>query len=106
MNKKNYVIRAYARPCSTMLSLKVNGKNGTTKFVATNVRSHKVEEIPLSQVATEDILKELAKKSVFNAALSDDWCLQTVAVTMATKHFIMNCWDELKKQKPELGIRG
>lgn len=102
---KNFVIRAYARPCSTMLALKVNGENGQTKFVATNVRNRQREEIPISLVATEDIIQEIDKKSGFNAALGDDWCLQTVAVNMATKHFINDCWDELKKTKPQLGIR-
>ena len=106
MNKKNYVIRAYARPCSTMLQLKVNGETGKAHFVATNARNRQSEDIELSQVATPEILQELDKKSGFNAALGDDWCLQTVAVTMATKHFIMNCWDELKKLRPQLGIRG
>jgi len=103
--QKNFVIRAYARPCSTMLSLKVNGENGQAKFVATNARSRQKEEIPISLVATEDIIQELDAKSGFNAALGSDWCLQTVAVNMKTKHFIVDCWDELKKLKPQLGIR-
>jgi len=102
---KNFVIRAYARPCSTMLSLKVNGENGQAKFVATNARSRQKEEIPLSLVATTEILEELDKKSGFNAALGDDWVLTTVTVNMMTKHFIVDCWDELKKLKPQLGIR-
>ena len=102
---KNFLIRAYARPCSTMLQLKVNGENGKTHFVATNVRNRQREEIPLTLVATPDIIHEIDKKSGFNAALGDDWCLQAVTVNMATKHFIINCWDELKKIKPQLGIR-
>ena len=104
--KKNFLIRAYARPCSTMLQLKVSGETGKTHFVATNVRSRQREEIPLSQVASENILKELDAKSGFNAALGSDWCLQAVTVNMATKHFIVDCWDELKKLRPQLGIRG
>lgn len=103
--KKNFKIRAYARPCSTMLSLNVNGENGMAHFVATNARNRQSENIKLSQVATPEILQELDKKSGFNAALGDDWVLTTVAVNMMTKHFIVDCWDELKKTKPQLGIR-
>ena len=102
---KNFVIRAYARPCSTMLSLRVNGENGKVLFTATNARNRQSEDIELSQVATPEILQELDKKSGFNAALGDDWVLTTVTVNMMTKHFIVDCWDELKKLKLQLGIR-
>jgi hypothetical protein len=88
-----------------MLSLRVNGENGKVLFTATNARNRQSEDIELSQVATPEILQELDKKSGFNAALGDDWVLTTVTVNMMTKHFIVDCWDELKKLKPQLGIR-
>lgn len=103
--QKNFVIRAYARPCGIMLSLKVNGATGKAQFIAKNARNNQMEEIPLSLVASSAILQELDAKSGFNAALGDDWALMTVAVSMVTKHFINDCWDELKKLKPQFCIK-
>ena len=101
--KKNFVIRAYARPCGVMLDLQVNGETGKTQFIAKKPRSQQSETIHLTAVASKEILKEIEAKSGFNVHWGH--ALQTVAVSQATKELINNCWDELKHLKPQFCIK-
>lgn len=98
-----YVIRSFARPSNVLLYLQVGGKTGKTRFIAKHVRSRQVERIDLSATATEEILAEIQAKSGFNVRYG--YALQTTSVSNATKEFILSCWSELKKIKPQLCIR-
>lgn len=98
-----YVIRAFARPSSTLLYLQVGATTGKTRFIAKNVRSRNVEIIPLSLVATTEILAEIKATCVWNSRYG--YTLQTVLVSSKTKDFINACWNELKQLKPQLCIK-
>lgn len=101
--EKIFVIRAYARPCGTMLSLNVNGETGKSYFVALNGRNKQEETINLSQVANSGTLKEFSSKSGFN--VQQGYVVLTVALSKVTKDFINACWEELKQLKPKLCIK-
>lgn len=99
----SYVIRSFARPSNVLLYLQVGGETGKAHFIAKNARSRQVEKIDLSAVATEEILAEIKAKSGFNVRYG--YALQTVFVSDKTKEFILSCWSELKKLKPNLCIK-
>lgn len=98
-----YIIRAFARPCSTLLYLQIGETTGKTRFIAKRLKTRQVETIDLSSVAGEEILAEIKAKSNWNVRYGH--ALQTVMVTPETKEFINGCWDELKALRPQLGIK-
>ena len=97
-----YTINAFKRPSSTLLVLQIGGKTGKSRFIATNIRTRQQMEIPLTPVATAEILKELDDKCWWSSA---GRVLQTVMVSDEMKDFINACWNELKKEKPEFCIK-
>jgi hypothetical protein len=100
---KFYVIRAFARPSSTLLYLQVGAVTGKTRFIAKNARSRQVEKIDLSVVATPEVLTEIGAKSNWNVRYGH--ALQTVLVSDAVKECINACWAELKSLRPQFCIR-
>ena len=98
-----YVIRSFARPSNVLLYLQLDAKTGKTRFIAKNARSRQVEKIELSAVATTEIMTEIREKSGFNVRYG--FALMTVAVSEATKEFILSCWSELKTLKPNFCIK-
>ena len=98
---KKCTINSFKRPSSTLLYLQVGGKTGRTRFIA--MRSRQLEEIPLSIVATTEILDEIRQKSAIDPR--NGHVLLTTTVSMETRSFINECWTELKKLKPEFCIK-
>lgn len=97
-----YTIRALAHPSSTLLSLLIDGKTGESCFFATNLKTRRSVEIPLTPIATEKILTELDEKCAYS---SEGRVLITTMVSPTTKTFINACWNELKTLKPEFCIK-
>ena len=99
---KVYVISAFTRPCNTLVYLQIDHKTGETRFLVPDIRYGGADEIPLSLVASPEVLKEIISKSRWNLRFGHS--LQTVLVSQATKDFINSCWDELKKLKPQFCV--
>lgn len=99
MNEKKYLICVFAHPSSSMISLQLYS---TGKALFT-VRKKGKYFINLSCVATQEVIDEVEKKCAWSSLRGR--VLETVLVSNATKKFIEDCWQELKKLKPELCIK-